>query len=46
MADRWNLFVDYVREYHGFGRMELITPDVVIAYGERAFIDYFCWLFC
>jgi hypothetical protein len=34
MADRWNLFVDYVREYHGFGRMELITPDVVLAYGE------------
>lgn len=34
MADRWNLFVDYVREYHGFGRMELITSDVVMAYGE------------
>lgn len=34
MADRWNLFVDYVREHHGFGRMELITSDVVMAYGE------------
>jgi hypothetical protein len=34
MADRWNLFIDYVREHHAIGRMELITPDVVIAYGE------------
>jgi len=34
MADRWNLFVDYVREHHAIGRMELITADVVIAYGQ------------
>lgn len=34
MADRWNLFVDYVREHHAIGRMELITADIVIAYGQ------------
>jgi hypothetical protein len=34
MADRWNLFIDYVREHQAIGRMELITPDVIIAYGE------------
>ena len=34
MADRWNLFVDYVREHHAIGRMEIITVDVVIAYGQ------------
>jgi hypothetical protein len=34
MADRWNLFIDYVREHHAIGRMELITHDIVVAYGE------------
>ncbi len=34
MADRWNLFVDYVREHHAIGRMEMVTPDVVIEYGS------------
>ncbi len=33
MSDRWNRFVDYIREHHEIGRMELINQHVVIAYG-------------
>lgn len=34
MSDRWNLFVDYVREHHAIGRMEMISQDVIIEYGS------------
>ena len=34
MSDRWNLFVDYVREHHAIGRMEMVSPDVVVEYGS------------
>lgn len=33
MASRWDRFVKYIREHHAIGRMETITPEVVIAYG-------------
>lgn len=33
MADRWNPFVDYIREHHVIGRMERITKEVVLDYG-------------